>query len=788
MASNGASKRKKAGGAKTPARGQKKPGNGRPAAVKSSAGWGRWLMRLMLLALVGLAAYLVYLDAQVRQQFDGKKWNLPAKVYARPLVLYPGLALNPGQLQAELSWADYKDSAAAAVPGSYARRGDDWLIHRRAFPFWDGAEASAFVRVDIDDGVVERIRDRNGDSIALLRLEPQYIGGIFPAHNEDRELTALDQVPPALVAALVVTEDKAFFEHWGVSFRGIARAMLANIQAGGFVQGGSTLTQQLVKNFFLTSERTLSRKAQEALMALLLELHYSKEDILQAYLNEVYLGQAGRRAIHGFGLAARFYFGKAASELDLAEIATLVGLVKGASYYNPKRNPQRAKSRRDLILGLMAENGIISEQQRIRAQGQPLQVANARRAGQREYPAFLELAKQHLQRDYRLADLQNEGLRIFTTLDPWVQQAVEQSATQHLKDLERWQPQHKGKLETAAVITSVDGAEVRALLGSRNTEFFGFNRALTMQRSIGSLAKPAVYLAALNSGRYHWGTPLSDAPVTVSGPGDSLWQPQNYDLKSHGTLPVVDALARSLNQATARLGMNVGLENVVNTFRQLGLKQDIPPYPSIVLGAIDASPLQVAAMYQTIATRGFYTPLRTIEAVTTAEGSTLSSYAIEGEQRYRAEQMQWLRYGLEQVAERGTAKRLVTTLGGPLAAKTGTSDEQRDAWLAGFDDRYLGIIWVGRDDNQPMPFAGSSAALPIWMNTYRRLGIQPLADNDALIWLPVDAEGGVLQQGCSGRVYPFLASAAPSQRGTCKAPAAASDDEKSSSGWLDWLF
>lgn len=760
-----------------------------PAKVAASRPRGalwRWFWRLSLLGLVGLSVYLVYLDAQVRQQFDGKKWKLPAKVYARPLVLYPGLKLNAGQLQAELNWADYKESRHAEVPGSYARRGDDWLVYRRSFPFWDNAEAARFIRVDIDDGRVQRIRDRQGQEIPLIRLEPQYVGGIFPAHNEDRELVSLEQVPPMLVAALVVTEDKAFFEHWGVSFRGIARAMVANIQAGGFVQGGSTLTQQLIKNFFLTSERTLSRKAQEALMALLLELHYSKEEILGAYLNEVYLGQAGRRAIHGFGLAARFYFGKSVSELTLDEVATLVALVKGASYYNPKRNPQRAKQRRDLILGLMAEHDIISDEQRIQAQGRPIKVANSRRAGQREYPAFLELAKKQLQRDYRLEDLQNEGLRIFTTLDPWIQHSLEKSALRHIANLERWQPAQKDQLETAAVVTSVDGGEIRALLGSRQTEFFGYNRAISMQRSIGSLAKPAVYLTALNSGRFHWGSPVSDAPVTVSGPADSLWQPKNYDRKSHGIVPMVDAMARSLNQATARLGMTVGLEKVVHTFRQLGLKKDIPPYPSILLGAIDASPLEVAGMYQTIATQGFYTPLRTIEAVTTATGSTLSSYAIEGEQRFPAEQMQWLRYGLEQVAERGTARRLTANLEGPLAAKTGTSDDQRDAWLAAFDDRYLGVIWVGRDDNKAMPFAGSSAALPIWMNAFRDIGVQPLKAAHRLQWRAVDEQGRQLQPHCDGKSYPFIASRLEATPHGCEQASQPQPAEQS--GWLDWLF
>ncbi|MCA6063491.1 penicillin-binding protein 1B [Thalassolituus marinus] len=763
----------------------KKSKSERPSLSGRRKVWLAWMLRLSLVGLALLAGWLVYLDAQVRERFDGNKWALPAKVYARPLLLYPGQLLSASQLEAELSWSDYSARGYADRPGSYTRSGEQWTIFRRAFPFWDGPESARRIELSIRDGRISRLREQ-GEDVGLVRLEPQYIGGIFPAHNEDRELVRLEDVPPALVAALVVTEDKAFFEHWGISLRGIARAMLANVKAGGFVQGGSTLTQQLVKNFFLSSERTLIRKGQEALMALLLELHYSKEEILQAYLNEVYLGQAGRRAIHGFGLAARFYFGKSVKELDNGEIATLVGLVKGASYYNPRRNPERAKERRDLILGLMADNGIITDGQRIVAQGKPLLTSAAGRAGQREYPAFLELARAQLQRDYRLQDLQSEGLRIFTTLDPWMQNAVEEAAQATLKRLESRSRELKDVLETAAVITSVDGGEVRALLGSRKPEFFGFNRALAAKRAIGSLAKPVVYLAALESGRYHWGSVIDDKPVSVSGPGGQLWQPQNYDHKSHGALPMADALARSLNQATARLGMTVGLGNVAATFKELGLQAEVPPYPSMLLGAISLSPVEVAAMYQTIASQGFVMPLRTIEAVATAKGETLSSYALRGEQVVSPAMMQWLRYGLEQVAERGTARRITQELEGPLAAKTGTSDDQRDAWFAGFDNRHLGVVWVGRDDNQPMPFAGSSAALPIWLDTFRSAGSEPLPPADLLQMVPVNAAGQLVENGCRGTLYPFIRDRVPAAAGQCDPLTEPSSGEKKS--WFDWLF
>lgn len=745
--------------------------------------WRNWLLYSVITGTVFLAVWSIWLDAQVRARFDGQKWTLPAKVYARPLLLYPGQLLTSEQLLAELQWSDYRVDASLSRPGTYLRQGQQFIIHRRAFQYWDLSEGSRILTVTLANNQVESIQE-DGRSLSLVRLEPQYIGGIFPAHNEDRELVRIEEVPPALIAALIQTEDRDFPTHFGVSVKGIARALLANVRAGGVVQGGSTLTQQLVKNFYLSSERSLVRKANEAIMAILLELHYSKAEIMQAYLNEVYLGQAGRRAIHGFGLASRFYFAKPLNELRNDEIALLVGLVKGASYYNPRRHPQRAKQRRDLVLDLMAEQGVISPAQRIQAQGRPLVIADAGRAGQREYPAFLELARQQLQQDYRLQDLQNEGLHIFTTLDPWAQHALEQASEQHLQRLEQRFPQQKDKLETAAVITSVDGGEIVALLGGREAEFFGFNRALNAKRSIGSLAKPIVYLTALEDGRWHWGSTVDDSPVQVSLGGGNIWQPRNFDKQSHGTMAMVDALAQSYNQATARLGMQVGLANIAANFKRLGVSADLPPYPSIILGSALMSPLDVAGMYQGVASQGFVMPLRTIKAVTDASGNTLSSYAMRGQQEFSAEQMQWLTWGLEQVAEQGTARAVQQSLKLPLAAKTGTSNDQRDAWFMGFDNRHLGVVWVGRDDNQPTPLVGGNAALPIWRDTFVRIGSEPLPELNALTLVASNEQGELLGDGCEGRLYAMPTSKVPEQLQSCQ-PIPSKKKRKS---WFDWLF
>lgn len=758
--------------------------------------WTSWLFFLVVSGGLVFFVYMVYLDAKVRAAFDGSKWTLPAKMYARPMALYPGLLLSEKQLKAELEWSDYHSSAQAYRPGSYTRRGSEWEIFRRAFTYHDGQQPAHKIRIKFANGRIDQLW-RDGQEEAFVRLEPMYIGGIFPAKQEDRELIQLQDLPPALVNTLVAVEDRAFYDHFGISPRGIARAIKTNIQSGRMAQGGSTLTQQLVKNYFLSNERTLKRKAQEALMAILLEMHYSKDQILEAYLNEIYFGQAGRRAIHGVALASRFYFAKSVKELEIEEIALLIGIIKGPSFYSPFRHPERAQQRRNVVLQLMQDLNIIDQQQRILAQGKPIMVASARRGGQREYPAFIELVKKQLQQDYRLQDLQHEGLKIYTTLDPWLQDSAERSVQNHLNRL----PNNKG-LEAAAVITSVDGGEVRAIVGSRNVRYFGFNRALKAKRAIGSLAKPAVYLAALTSGRYQWNSIISDDPVTIGGQDGKVWQPQNYDKKSRGNILMVDGLSQSLNQATTRLGMRVGLGHVIDIFQQLGVQQEIPPYPSILLGTINLTPLEVTEMYQTLASGGFAMSPRSISAVTTANGGVITSYAVEGIQKLDVESVELIRFGMEQVAKRGTAKQLSWTFPDErIAAKTGTTNDQRDAWFVGFDNRHLGVIWAGRDDNGSTNLYGATGALPIWKNIWKDAGVEGLRPLTNLPYYYADPSGHLSKVECGDYQTKLPVVGNPQFVEGCSfLQNIFSDDEieqiedkteeikEKAKSWLDWLF
>ncbi|MGD8876094.1 MAG: penicillin-binding protein 1B, partial [Gammaproteobacteria bacterium] len=588
-----------------------------------------WLRLVLLLCLL-LAGYVVYLDLQVRQQFDGKRWSLPARVYARPLDLYVGRELSADQFQAELRALYYRPVRTATQPGRFSRNRNIFHVVTRPFTFWDGQQNSASLRVSFSGNRISALTDAgSGRPANLARLDPVLVGSFYPAHNEDRVLLKLADVPVSLTDALIAVEDRGFYRHHGVAPLAILRALWANVRAGGVVQGGSTLTQQLVKNFFLSSERSLTRKINEAIMALLLEWHYEKDEILEAYLNEVYLGQDGNRAIHGFGLASHFYFEKPLAELNVEQYALLVGLVKGPSYYNPRRHPERARARRNLVLDVMADLGLIEPEVATRARNMPLEVSSQGRKAINTFPAFLDLVRRQLQRDYRDEDITSEGLTIFTTLDPQLQWQLEQTLAAGLQNLEKGRGSQAGKLQGAAIVTSVQGGEVLALAGGRDPKFAGFNRALDAQRQVGSLLKPAVYLTALEQPqRYTLATLLDDSPLTYTARNGTVWKPGNYDRMSHGRVPLYQALAHSYNISTARLGLDLGIDSIAATLRRLGVEQRLNPYPSLVLGAVEMSPLQVAGLYQTFASGGFLTPLRAINAVLAADKTPLQRYSL----------------------------------------------------------------------------------------------------------------------------------------------------------------
>ncbi|MEZ5547538.1 MAG: penicillin-binding protein 1B [Pseudomonadales bacterium] len=734
--------------------------------------WGL-LFKLILVGLVLCAALIVYLDALVTDKFEGKRWSLPAKVYARPLEIYPGAALKLNNLLHELELLGYRRSTSIAQPGSYQQEGEQVRLHTRSFQLWDEALAARQVAIRISDDLVIDLQS-GGQSLPLMSLEPMLIGGIYPKHGEDRTLVRIDEVPNFILETLITVEDRDFYSHHGVSPVAIARAMWVNLRSGQVKQGGSTLTQQLVKNFYLTSDRTVTRKATEAIMAILLDLHYDKSEILEAYLNEVYLGQAGRRAIHGFGLGSHYYFGRGLKELKLHQAALLVSLVKGPSYYNPRRHPERALARRNLVLDMLAQAGKVSPEQADWAKRQPLDVAQQSSYTDVSYPAYMDLVKRQLRRDYKAEDLTSEGLRIFTSLDPLVQREAEQSLAKQINRFRRQDVARMRQLEGALVVTSTDTGEVLALVGGKDTKYSGFNRALDAVRPVGSLLKPALYLTALaQPQKYTLVSPLDDGPISVPAEGGKLWTPKNSDRQSHGVIPLHRALSQSYNQASTRLAMEVGVEQVITTIRQLGVQRKLPPYPSIILGARGLTPIEVAAMYQTIAAGGFNTPLRAIRDVTTSEGKPLNRYPLHVEQRFDPGVIHLLYYVLQETMREGTGRAVYNQVPASLnvAGKTGTTDDLRDSWFAGFTGDRLAVVWLGNDDNTPTGLTGSRGALSVWGQLMQ--GLAPasftgtLPENVQYLWVD-DSSGMRSEADCLGARYmPFIKGSEPQRTAEC---------------------
>ncbi len=757
-----------------------KPTNSR---LRSLLGWA---LKLSLVGLVILGCFAVYLDSIVQEKFSGKRWTIPAKVYARPLELFVGQKLSRDDFLLELDALGYRREGVANGPGAAAVNGNNVDLNTRGFQFYEGADPAQQIHVRFSGDYVAELTAANGAKLAVARLEPLMIGGLYPKNLEDRILIKLDQAPPYLLDTLVTVEDRDFYHHFGVSPKGIVRAFWINASAGQMRQGGSTLTQQLVKNFYLTNERSITRKLTEAMMAILLEIHYSKQEILEAYLNEVFVGQDGQRAVHGFGLASQYFFSQPLSELKLHQVALLVGLVKGPSYYNPRRNPERALERRNLVLDLLEQQGVATPEVVAAAKKMPLGVSKVGSLADSSFPDFLDLVKRQLRQDYRDEDLTEEGLRIFTSFDPILQMKSEAAVRESFAKISG----RKGadEMETAMVVTNPETGEVQALIGSRQAGFAGFNRALDAVRPIGSLVKPAIYLTALERPQQYTLTSwVPDEPFQVKGADGQIWKPQNYDHKAHGNIFLYQGLAHSYNLSSAKLGLDLGIPNVFKTLTKLGVTREWPAFPSMLLGAGALTPIEVATMYQTIASGGFNTPLRGIRSVLTAEGEPLKRYPFQIQQRFDPGSIYLLQNAMQRVMREGTGKSVYNVLPSTLnlAGKSGTTNDSRDSWFAGFSQDLLAIVWMGRDDNGKTPFTGATGALQIWTSFMKKADPLPLdmamPDNVVQAWVNASTGEGT-DASCPNAVQmPYIRGSEPQPGPTCGGAAAPADSV------MDWV-
>lgn len=733
----------------------------------------KFLIFFLLIFSFVFIAYLGYIDYTVRKAFAGKPWSIPAKVYASPVDIYSGYKISLSQFERFLHQLNYRHDYQLASEGTYYKKGSQISLKTRHFDFWDKQQDSKLIRVDFAKKSIRRLISLGtATEIPIYRMDPVQIGSFYPTRKEDRILITFDKAPEALIQGLLATEDREFYSHIGISFKAIIRALWANIRAGSVVQGGSTITQQLIKNFFLTSERSLWRKINEAIMSMVLEFNYEKNEILEAYLNEIYLGQDGASSVHGFGMASEFYFGRPLQNLPLHEIATLVALVRGPSYYDPRRHSVRAIKRRNLVLDEMEQQGFISKKQAQTAKQHKLNVIAKPNRPANQYPGFLDLVKRQLREEYKEKDLTSEGLKIFTTLNTRVQDMLEATVKKQLAQLEK-RPK-SDKLETATIVTRREGGEIVALVGGRNPKSAGFNRALDAVRPIGSLIKPVVYLTALEyPEKYTVTTLVDDSKISIKDHKGRIWRPKNYDNQEHGVVELHTALAKSYNLATVRVGMDVGVARIAKTMKSLGVDRPIDLYPSLLLGASQLTPMDVTQMYQTLADDGFATPLRSIRAVFASNGERLQSYPYVTRQTVDPAATYITNVMMQEVMTEGTGRfsqQMMPQEFG-LVGKTGTTNELRDSWFAGFSGDFLAVTWIGRDDNKSSGLTGSSGALKIWASLMKLISTEPVTlippDNVELKW--IDQKNGLLaNEHCEMALsFPYVVGSGPTEQSTC---------------------
>ena len=719
----------------------------------------------LIIFLIISIAYVSILDSKVVNKLDGVLWTVPAKVYARPLELAEGGKINVDVLKKELEILSYElTKGIPDTPGEFSQSQQFVNIFIRGF----GSQEPGLYRLKIENDKIDSIKRKDGISIDLIQLEPLSIGGMFPSHLQDRILLNFSQVPKDLEEMILVVEDRNFYSHKGISLKSIIRAFIKNTKALGIEEGGSTITQQLAKSLFFSPEQTIRRKIKEAIAALLIEMHYSKQEILLAYINDVFIAQSGRRAIHGFGLASQFFFGTDLKNLSLDQKALLVGMLKGPSLYSPINNPDRAKTRRDLVLSLIKNDSLITEEEYQDLKGKSVKVIPPSFKSLSKYPAFNDIVTLDLRKNFDESDLRTKGLKIITNLDPVVQDYLEESIKDTKLKLKRRYGSQLNGLEGAGIVIDSFSGEVVAAIGSTKPNNYGFNRAINAVRPIGSLVKPFIYLSALQHyTKYNLSTLLDDSKLSVSLPGSKLWEPNNFDKKFHGNVPLHVALSESYNVATTRLGMDLGYSVVQETFTKLGIEKKIPKYPSIFVGSFEMTPLEAIQAYQTITSEGFYSPLNSIRTVESS-GDVLSlSYPYKVEQRFRPEPIYLLKFVLKQTFISGTARGFSSRVieKWKTGGKTGTSDDQRDSWFVGYAGNYLMVVWLGFDDNRKSPLTGRTGALQVWKNFMSRL--DPIAYEvrkpSRIRYEWVDVKDGLLSgERCKGSILiPFVEGTEP---------------------------
>ena len=742
-------------------------------------------LALLLLAVVAIGG-LVWtvsryrgLERTLAAKFDGRSWAVPSRVYTAAFPLYPGLEVAGTGMLERLRRLGYREvHGDPAGRGEFRRdpRGAFLDVHLHAFRYPTQAEEGRAIRIALDHEVVIRISDVATDAEVFdAALEPEPLAGLYDQVWEERHVVALDQIPPGMIHAVLAAEDGRFFEHGAIDLRGIARALTRNVAAGRVVEGGSTLTQQLMKNFFLTEERTWRRKARELAMAIVAEWRYTKEQILERYLNEIYLGQRGAQGIFGVAEAAQFYFGKQLADLTTGETALIAGLIRAPNANSPFRSPMRAQGRRDAVLAAMAEHGSITVEEAEAARAEPLQL-RPYVTDRTNAPYFVDAVRRQLQEAYPPEALTAEGLRIFTSLDGEMQGAAETAVREGLAELEKLYPrlrrdEPEEQLEAALVAIHPATGEIKAMVGGRDYRITQFNRATDAARQPGSVFKPVVYYAAFDpdGGEPHFTptTHVEDAAFSWTYEGRT-WTPGNYKDRYRGTVTAREALEQSLNAATARVAFEIGLPRVLATAEKLGFPGPLPALPAIVLGGVETTPLAVAEVYGVLASQGQRTTPRAVTQVADEQDQLIEGRPLAIASVVSPAVAYLVTHVLEGAIDHGTgsaARQMGFRI--PAAGKTGTTNDYGDAWYAGYTPDLVAIVWVGFDRRQSLGLSGAQAALPIWTSFMKRATAgRPARDfevPEGVVLATVDPEtGGRATASCPTTIVEaFLEADAP---------------------------
>jgi penicillin-binding protein 1B len=736
----------------------------------------RWLLALAPVALA-LLAWGFWLSRDLGVRLAERALAVPSRVYARPLVLVPGARVSERVVATHLRAAGYRPAAKAPpAPGEYWLGARLWQIGRRGFRYPDGFEPAGLARVELDRaGVVERIAGPDGKPLDALYLDPELLAVLHGSAGQDRRLVPLARIPKPVIDAVLAAEDQRFYEHHGVDWRRLGGALVSNVRARRAVEGGSTITQQLVKNLYVGSERSLWRKLREAALAVLLEWRHDKDEILEAYLNQIYLGQNGALAIHGVERGAQHYFGKSVEAVTLEEAALLAALIPAPNRFTPLRHPERARKRRDLVLRLMREQGRIPPEAERAAAARGIRLA-----GTQPPPPpgsfFTSWLRRDLEGQLGPTAPSEAGLSVFSTLDAGFQRAAESAVANGLAALERRHPAlARGQARPEAALVALDPltGDVLALVGGRDAARSEFNRAVSARRQPGSLMKPIVAAAALSRGGNDHvltlATVLADEPLEVPVP-EGVWRPVNFDGWHRGPVTLREALEQSLNVPFARLGLEVGLVRVVETARRFGLSGALRPVPSVSLGAFEVSPLEITAAYTVFASGGRLALPRHTLAVLQPDGRVRTGQTLRRERVLEEAEAHLVVSALRGVVERGTARSL-RGLGvrGPVAGKTGTSDGERDAWFVGFTPELVVGVWVGFDGDGKLGLTGAEAALPIFAafaeGALARALPEPFALPRRIDVVEIDPRTGLRAgPGCRGYDEIFLRGTAPKER------------------------